>query len=233
MALERYDSAIGIARAVMEKSRHSVLAGPGAQQFAVLHGFVPAENDELLLTPHAARRHTEHCSSGTTPLIEENVSGEMPHTDTVGIICRDTEGRIAVGCATSGMQFKDVGRVGDSPLIGCGLYGSDAGAAVASGDGDQMIRFCLAFLVVELMRAGQSPSIACHNAMVRVRKYDPGCQAAIAAMSSSGETGAACTNGGFSVVTWRGARETPQEHQEPELVTVTGISEDRWQHTCV
>jgi N4-(beta-N-acetylglucosaminyl)-L-asparaginase len=244
MALEGFPDAVSAADAVLRHCRHPVLAGKGAADFATAHGLerLPPED---LLTEHARKRYAEHCQgltrSGQTRARDKCASDgsaenaddrEMPHTDTVGIICRDHNGDIAVGCATSGMQFKDVGRVGDSPLVGAGLYADKAaGAAVASGDGDQMLRFCLAFLVVEAMRGGKTAQEACEAAVARVMVSDPGCQAAICAMeAATGRTGAACTRNGFYVVEWIEERDAASG---PQTVHVAGAREAAWAHTCL
>jgi N4-(beta-N-acetylglucosaminyl)-L-asparaginase len=238
MALEGFPDAISAAHAVLSHGRHPVLAGAGAANFAVTHGLDKRPNEELL-TPHARRRYHEYCaqlagerSSASGPHDENHSeNAEMPHTDTVGIICRDRTGAIAVGCATSGMQFKDVGRVGDSPIVGAGLYADrKAGAAVASGDGDQMLRFCLAFHVVEEMRGGKAAQDACEAAIRRVAERDPNCQAAVCAIDCNGQTGASCTRSGFFVVEWVEGRDAAGDAR---TVAVGGLQQSTWKHTCI
>ncbi|KAI0557697.1 Asparaginase [Gracilaria domingensis] len=223
MALTGYRSAIDIAHAVLRHSNHPMLAGEGAALFAKQHGFLARQD---LLTPHAAMRYQQFlASSSSSP--EYHTNGGMAHSDTVGMIARDRTGAITVGCATSGMQFKSVGRVGDSPIVGAGLYASQGGAAVASGDGDKMMRFCLAFLTVERMSDGCSATEASRYAIRRIREADDSCQAAIVAMTSDGAYGAACTHDGFSAIGWR------EGMSQIESIKVKGEISVSWKHSCV
>lgn len=216
----------------MEHSPHAALAADGALQFATSCGLKPERRNTDVLTAHASKRYREYMQGGTAatalPVSNGPTTGiELTHTDTVGIICRQREGSFAVGCASSGMQFKHVGRVGDSPIIGSGLYADkEAGAAVASGDGDQMIRFCLSFLVVEHMRLGKSAQDACREAVMRVRKHDPGCQAAIVAMDTLGNIGASCTHTGFFIVHCF-------DDAPPRTIAVEGVENMSWEHSCI
>ncbi|PXF42492.1 N(4)-(Beta-N-acetylglucosaminyl)-L-asparaginase [Gracilariopsis chorda] len=223
MALTGYKSSIDIAHAVLQHSRHPILVGDGAALFAQQRGF---QNTEDLLTPHAYLRYHEFLASKSSEP-EYHRNDGMTHSDTVGMIARDSSGAITAGCATSGMQFKSVGRVGDSPIVGAGLFASGSGAAVASGDGDKLIRFCLAFLTVERMKTGHSAIEACRHTISRVKAVDPTCQAAIAAMSADGEVGAASTHDGFNVVVWRDGMK------HSEIRPVKGETDIRWIHTCV
>jgi N4-(beta-N-acetylglucosaminyl)-L-asparaginase len=164
--------------------------------------------------------------------MESTSAEDNLHTDTVGMICIDGAGEIAACCATSGLEFKAGGRVGDAPLVGAGVYADGAvGAAVASGEGDKMLRFCVAFLVVEEMRRGASAQAACDAAVRRVCDGDPTCQAAVCALDArTGESGAACTREGFKVVVW----EEEGDLEEPRVVAVPGCSPATpWKHTCV
>lgn len=151
----------------------------------------------------------------------------MKHTDTVGMLARARDGRLAAGCATSGMQFKANGRVGDAPIFGAGLYADVAGAAVATGDGDRMVRFCLSFLIVERMRAGDSPQDACFEAAARVARADATCQAAVLAMRADGEIGAACTHAGFTYVV------VDESGGSARVVEVPSVAPVKWHHSCV
>lgn len=122
-----------------------------------------------------------------------------------------------------------MGRVGDSPIIGAGLYTDESGAAVASGDRDRMLRFSIAFLVVERMKMGDSVNEACMHAMLRVAKEDRGCQAAVAAMDGKGNLGEAYTHLGFRVSYWKqgvGAEEVVIR-EAPSVETAS------WKHSCV
>lgn len=229
IAVENLPSAIRLARLVMQRSTHTILTGTGATRFAVECGLRPYSDVSELLTPHAKKRYEEY--RGGVMHAEGHKDGVdgMKHTDTVGMIARDAAGNIAVGCATSGMEFKAVGRVGDSPIIGAGLFADESGAAVASGDGDRMLRFCIAFLVVERMKLGDSVNDACMHAMLRVAKKDRGCQAAVVAMDGKGNSGAACTHLGFQVAHWKeGVGDEVVEMRE-----APSVKTDSWQHSCV
>lgn len=229
MAVESFPSAIPLATLVLHRSVHTALAGDGVLQFAVRHGLHPRNDPSTLLTSHAKARYDQFRNGLPDMQPHQTRPEEMPHTDTVGLIARDETGKIAVGCATSGMQFKACGRVGDSPIIGAGLFADAAGAAVASGDGDTMMRFCIAFLVVEGMRAGYSPHAACHAAMQRVYQAVPGCQAAVCAMAADGSVGAASTHRGFDVMHWNSG----MAGEEPEVIQAGFASNAVWKHSCV
>lgn len=228
MALEGFPSAIPIARLVMDKSPHTALAGLGAASFAKECGLDGTEDPTDLLSPHAMKRYAQF-REGRYETQRHGESDGMGHTDTVGMIIRDSSGRISAGCATSGMQFKAPGRVGDSPIIGAGIYADHAGAAVASGDGDQMMRFCIAFLTVERIRAGDTPDQACSLALKRVQSAQPKCQAAVAAMNAAGVVGSASTHRGFFTSRW--ASHLKQD--EPLFVEALAISDILWEHSCV
>jgi len=197
--LEGHRSAIPVAKLVLEKSPHTILTADGAAELAKRHGLEPVDNAELI-TPHASRRYEEWVQRGK----KEQLKNERKHTDTVGILVRDASGKLAVGVATSGAEFKGHGRVGDSPVVGAGLYASNSGGcAAATGDGDRMLKHCVAVRVVDLMANGASPTDACFTVMVRVAESDVGCQAAVVAMDSAGNVGAATTHRGFFVVRWK------------------------------
>lgn len=225
-----------VARAVLHHCRHTMLAGEGAAAFARLHQLGDDGNGDLL-SPHARRRFEEYCAAhGSTDACQDKprTGGDAEarlHTDTVGMICRDKDGAIAACCATSGMEFKDAGRVGDAPVVGAGVYADETvGAAVASGEGDKMMRYCMSFLVVEEMRRGATPSSACESAVKRVRSADPGCQAAVCAMDArTGEVGASCTRDGFKIAVWDGGTD-----HALSIVAVQGVPPcEPWRHTCV
>lgn len=183
---------VSVARRVLERSRHSMLVGEGAGEFARAQGFVAAET----LSPEAAERY--RAWRQTRP-------GVSSH-DTIGLVAVDAEGNVAAGCSTSGLAFKDPGRVGDSPVIGSGLYADNAaGAAAATGNGDEILKFCMSFLAVELMRAGASPDGACARTIGRYRDQHPeraGEHVALIAVSPCGEHGAAAQGGEFPFAVW-------------------------------
>lgn len=229
MAVERFPAAIPLARLVLERSPHTTLAGEGAMHFARNHGMHPCDDLSSLVSPHAKTRYEQYRKGLVSSQPHQEGPGAMPHTDTVGMIARDASGAIVAGCATSGMEFKAVGRVGDSPVIGAGLFASDAGAAVATGDGDTMMRFCVSFLVVERMRSGDSPDEACRHAMSRMHTSEPTCQAAVVAMSAKGVVGAAGTHRGFHVVRW----SSDTHVDDTKSFEAASVGDETWEHSCI
>jgi isoaspartyl peptidase/L-asparaginase-like protein (Ntn-hydrolase superfamily) len=172
----------------MEKTPHIVLAGDGALEFAIAEGF----KKEDLLTDEAKKAYAQWLqdSKYTPPLNEKN-------HDTVGLIALDGKGNLAGGCSTSGAAWKMHGRVGDSPLIGAGLYvDSEVGGAASTGLGETVIKIDGTFLVVELMRNGASPQEACRSAVERLIKKSPQYKdidnflAGFVAVNREGEVGA-------------------------------------------
>lgn len=226
LALTGHRSAITVARRVLHSSKHPVLAGDGAVLFSLNHGSKLISNVDLL-TPHAAKRFSEvRAEAAPHPPSPALHTGEgMPHGDTVGMLARGMDG-LAAGCATSGTQFKHPGRVGDSPIFGAGLYADDCGSATATGDGDQMLRFCLSFLIVEQIRMGKTPTASCQYAIKRFHAACPNSQAAVIAMNSTGQIGAAASHNGFSYVQW-----TAKEGIK--TIPVTGECLTPWKHSCV
>jgi isoaspartyl peptidase/L-asparaginase-like protein (Ntn-hydrolase superfamily) len=180
---------VSVARRVMEKTPHLMLAGSGALEFARAEGFP----EEELLTAESRRRWQER-------------SRDRGGHDTVGLVALDAAGHLAAGCSTSGLPFKLPGRVGDSPLVGAGLYAEDeVGAAAATGRGEEILKVCASFLVVELMRDGASPTDACRMAAARARDRAPegdDVMVALIAVSPSGEVGAAATRPEFPYAVW-------------------------------
>lgn len=201
-AIEDIEHPISVARAVMEKSPHVLLVGEGAQQFAVEQGFAK----KPLLTPEARRAwEAWRKTSRYQPQINAErrlIPGNSQNHDTLGMLAIDREGRLAGACTTSGMAWKLHGRVGDSPIVGAGLYvDNEVGGATASGVGEEMIRNAASFLVVELMRQGRSPAEACREAIARVVKKRPEAsktlQVCFLALNKHGEVGAFALHQGF------------------------------------
>lgn len=193
---------ITVARRVMEQTPHVMLVGEGAQQFAVQQGFERTR----LLTPEAEKawRAWRETAQYTPEINAERRSrpGDSSNHDTLGILALDARGQLAGACTTSGMAWKMHGRVGDSPIIGAGLYvDNEVGAATASGVGEEMIRNAASFLVVELMRQGRSPAEACREAIARVVRKRPEAsrtlQVCFLAMDKRGEVGAYALHRGF------------------------------------
>ena len=208
-ALERILHPISVARAVMEKTPHVLLVGEGAQQFAVAQGF-PLQPQQL--SPDAEKAYREWLKkSDYKPVVNiENsgnkktgpVGGPQNH-DTIAMLALDAQGNLSGSCTTSGMGFKMRGRVGDSPIIGAGLYvDNEVGAAAATGQGEDVIRMVGSHTVVEYMRHGLAPQAACRAAVERVNKIK-GAQArdiqvAFIAVNNQGQIGAFALQKGFS-----------------------------------
>lgn len=194
---------ITLARAVMEKTPHVMLAGEGARQFAIAQGF-PLEKEEL--SPKAKVEYDKwKVTSQYKPIIN------IENHDTIGMIGIDSSGKLAGSCTTSGLAYKMHGRVGDSPIIGAGLYVDDeVGAATGTGLGETIIRICGSFLIVELMRQGRTPQEACEEAVKRLvtkSKNIQDIQAGFLAINKYGETGAYAVHPGFNF-----ARATSSEN---------------------
>ncbi len=164
--LERIKHPISVARMVMEKTPHVMLTGKGAFDFAIQNGF----KKENLLTPAAKRAWKRWLSTDRTfrPVI--NIENQIiDNHDTIGMLALDRNGRLCGACTTSGMGYKLHGRVGDSPIIGAGLFvDGEIGGAVATGSGELVMKTLGSFLVVELMRNGRTPSEACQEAIERI-----------------------------------------------------------------
>lgn len=169
--LEHIKHPISVARLVMDKTPHVMLSGKGALDFALKNGF----KKENLLTPEAKKVWKKWLKTDRTfkPVI--NIENEvLENHDTIGMLALDSMGRLCGACTTSGMAFKLHGRVGDSPIIGAGLYvDGEVGGAVATGSGELVMKTLGSFLVVELMRNGLSPDEACSEAVERIVKKIP------------------------------------------------------------
>lgn len=182
-----FEHPVSIARKVMENTPHSIIVGQGAEEFARKMG-IPEVGNEYMVT-EAARKAWE----------EKRKEGH----DTVGAVALDTFGSMGVAMSTSGANMKVPGRVGDSPIIGSGFYvDSEVGGAAATGLGEDIMRTCLAFRCVELMRQGMKPQqaaeeviLTAHNCIIRHGINTD--NIAIVCMNTAGETGASCNHQGF------------------------------------
>ena len=190
MDLENIVHAVSVARRVMEKTPHVQLAGPGALQFALDQGF----QKENLLTD-ASKKAWEKWK-------EEN--HYKPHIighDTIGILAIDIAGNLSGACTTSGLAWKYHGRVGDSPIIGAGLFvDNEVGAACSTGKGEAVVKIVGSHTVVELMRQGATPRAACEEAVRRIAKKQSDYkdfQVAFLALNKNGEAGAFAIQKGF------------------------------------
>jgi len=203
-AIEHIAHPISVARLVMEKTPHVMLVGDGATQFAVEQGF----KKEKLLTPESEKAWKAWLKTAKyAPVInienKQHVPGNQYNHDTIGMLAIDAKGNISGACTTSGMAFKMHGRVGDSPIIGAGLYvDNEVGGATSTGVGEEVIRNVGSFLVVELMRQGYSPEDACKEAVKRIIKKKPATakqiQVGFLAINKKGEYGAYAIQSGFS-----------------------------------
>ena len=191
--LKRIKHPISVARKVMEQTSHVMLVGEGAQQFAKAQGFV----EENLLTAQSKADWQQWLQSGAAkPQIN------IENHDTIGMLALDSHGNLAGACTTSGAAYKLPGRVGDSPIIGAGLYvDNEVGAATATGQGELMMKTVGCHLVVELMRQGLSPKDACRKAVERIAARLPDFakfQVGFLALNKSGDSGAFCIQPGFN-----------------------------------
>ena len=161
--LDHIKHPVSVARLVMEKTPHVILAGDGAKQFAIDNGFTIEKFDR---TPAADAEWKQWLTeSKYHPVVNSS------NHDTIGMIAIDSAGNLSGSCTTSGIGYKMHGRVGDSPIIGAGLFvDNDAGAACATGTGEEVLRICGSHTVVEMMRAGHSPEDACRIAIERISK---------------------------------------------------------------
>ena len=210
-ALERIKHPISVARRVMEKTPHVMLVGVGAQQFAVAEGF-PLEEDKL--SDDAKKSYEQWLKkSEYKPVINiENTKASEYNHDTIGMIAMDAAGNLSGSCTTSGMAFKMRGRVGDSPVIGAGLFvDNEVGAVTATGQGEDVIRICGSHSVVEYMRQGLSPEEACKAAVEKIARIKKEkareIQIGFIAINKKGETGGFALHPGFSYAIKSGSEE--------------------------
>lgn len=209
-ALPKIKNAVSVARAVMERSPHVMLVGEGAYEFAVANGFSP---EEILLAKSREEwlKWKEGRGSGQARLGADEMDESHGSHDTVGLLVLDAQAHLSGAMSTSGTAWKLHGRVGDSPIIGAGLYvDGQVGAAAGTGVGEANMRVVGAHLIVEQMRAGASPQDACEIAVHRVAELlpqaldDEGFQLAYIALSAAGETGSASVRRGFQVALHEG-----------------------------
>ncbi|XP_077158480.1 N(4)-(beta-N-acetylglucosaminyl)-L-asparaginase isoform X2 [Paroedura picta] len=213
--LRRIKNAIGVARKVIQHTRHTLLVGESATMFAESMGF-PSED---LTTQGSLSIHLKWLNQNCQPNFWKNVipdaskscgpykqandfskeenalekTVQVHNHDTIGMIVIGQNGCIAAGTSTNGAVHKIQGRVGDSPIAGAGAYAdSTAGAAAATGDGDIMMRFLPSYQAVEYMRAGMEPAVACQKVISRIQKYAPFFFGAVICANTSGSYGAAC-----------------------------------------
>lgn len=183
---------LSLARKVMEATPHVMLAGAGAEQYARELGMDTCD----LLTEQSRQAWIKwRMTSNYAPVIN------IENHDTIGILALDDEGKMAGGCTTSGLAYKMHGRVGDSPILGAGLFvDPEVGGATATGLGEAVMKTVGSFLVVELMRQGRSPQDACEEAVHRIMERMPTAdlQVGYLALGKDGSYGAHAIHGGFN-----------------------------------
>ncbi|HXB84167.1 MAG TPA: N(4)-(beta-N-acetylglucosaminyl)-L-asparaginase [Candidatus Acidoferrum sp.] len=203
--LHKIKNPISVARLVMEKTRHTTMAGDGALRFAIEMGFTPQQ----LLTPQSLE---EWLRWRSTPKHETFWIDGRNH-DTIGMLGVDGRGGVVAGCSTSGLAWKIPGRVADSPLVGCGYYADIAGAAAATGNGDVMANYCTSVFIVRRMAQGAHPQEACDDLMQLMARTAPNLREemyCVIAIDPHGEIGAASMNSKqpLQYALWRNAAGT-------------------------
>jgi len=192
LGVEKIVNVSSLAKDVMEKTPHVILSGKGAQNFALNNGY----KLNSLLTEDSKKKWMEWKKKSVY-----NPKTNVDNHDTIGILCLDKKGNIGGVCSTSGLAYKMEGRIGDSPIIGSGLYiDNNVGGAVATGMGEEIIKIVGSFLVVELMRNGKTPKQACDEAISRIyrKNKSPKFQVAFLALDKHGNSGSSCLQEGFS-----------------------------------
>ena len=191
--LEHIMHPISVARAVMEKTPHVILSGAGALQFALANGFKKID----LMTPKSRKAWEKWKKEAKyEPVIN------VERHDTIGVLGIDAKNNLSGACTTSGLAYKMHGRVGDSPVIGAGLYvDNEVGGACATGLGETVLRSLSSFLAVELMRQGKTPQEACEEVIRRLIKKNPNIkeyQVGVLAVSREGKYGSYSVQKGFN-----------------------------------
>ena len=193
VAVENIMNVARLAKDVMEKTPHVMLAGRGAEEFAISEGYKKID----LLTETSKKDWEKWLENEEyKPIIN------IENHDTIGMLCLDKNNNMSGACTTSGLAYKMKGRIGDSPIIGSGLFiDNKIGGAVATGLGEEVVKTVGSYLVVELMRQGKSPQEACETAVKRIvssNSQENKFQVAYIAMNKSGEVGSFSIEPGFS-----------------------------------
>ena len=190
---------ISVARKVMEQTDHVMLVGKGAKRFALEKGF----KEENLLTDKSREEWLQWKKDNS---IKDSWGPNDEH-DTISTLARDNNGNLAGACTTSGLAYKLHGRVGDSPIIGAGMYvDNEIGAVGATGKGEEVIKTCGSFLVVELMRQGYSAMDACKEAVNRILRKQSGksdFQIGYIALRKDGQVGFSAIHDGFQYALYK------------------------------
>ena len=193
VAVENIMNVARLAKDVMEKTPHVMLAGKGAEEFAISEGY-----KKINLLTETSKKDWEKWLENEEykPIIN------IENHDTIGMLCLDKNNNISGACTTSGLAYKMKGRIGDSPIIGSGLFiDNKIGGAVATGLGEEVVKTVGSYLVVELMRQGMSPQEACETAIKRIvstNSQENKFQVAYIAMNKNGEVGSYSIEPGFS-----------------------------------
>ena len=193
VAVENIVNVARLAKDVMEKTPHVMLSGKGAEEFAISQGYKKTD----LLTDQSKKEWEEWLKDQDyRPIIN------IENHDTIGMLCIDKNNNLSGACTTSGLAYKMKGRVGDSPIIGSGLFiDNKIGGAVATGLGEEVVKTVGSFLVVELMRQGLTPQEACEKAVKRIvsnNSQENKFQVAYIAMNKKGEVGSYSIEPGFT-----------------------------------
>ena len=200
--LQNITHAVSVARKVMEDTPHVMLAGEGAKQFAISKGFEP---EDLLTEASKNAWQNWKVKAQYQPIIN------IENHDTIGMLAIDKNGDISGACTTSGLAYKMGGRVGDSPIIGSGLFiDNEIGGCVATGLGEEVVKTVGSFLVVELMRQGKSPQQACEEAIRRIvdkpNSNYKNFQVGYVAVNKKGEMGCYAIHQYFSITKYQAGK---------------------------
>ena len=203
LCMQNIKHPIAVAKKVMEDTPHVILAGVGAEEFAVSQGF---KREDLLTEKSKKDWEYWKKTSKYKPIIN------IENHDTIGMLAIDKNGIISGGCTTSGLAYKMAGRVGDSAIVGSGLFvDNEIGAATATGLGEEVLKTVGSYLIVELMRQGKSPQEACEQAILRIIEKTPNFedfQVGYIAVNKKGETGAYSIHEGFTTTTYQDEKNT-------------------------
>ena len=203
LCMQNIKHPIAVAKKVMEDTPHVILAGVGAEEFAVSQGF---KRENLLTEQSKKDWEIWKKTSKYKPIIN------IENHDTIGMLAIDKNGTISGGCTTSGLAYKMPGRVGDSAIVGSGLFvDNEIGAATATGLGEEVLKTVGSYLIVELMRQGKSPQEACEQAILRIIEKTPNFedfQVGYIAVNKKGETGAYSIHEGFTATTYQDQKNT-------------------------
>ena len=203
LCMQNIKHPIAVAKKVMEDTPHVILAGVGAEEFAVSQGF---KRENLLTEQSKKDWEIWKKTSKYKPIIN------IENHDTIGMLAIDKNGTISGGCTTSGLAYKMAGRVGDSAIVGSGLFvDNEIGAATATGLGEEVLKTVGSYLIVELMRQGKSPQEACELAILRIIEKTPNFedfQVGYIAVNKKGETGAYSIHEGFTATSYQDKKNT-------------------------